>query len=92
MELGAIVALTDAGKHASRLPRPTFNLMMGDLDKYGARGTGEYLFPETGGTPLRYYKGSLAESWDVTADRIIFHIRPGVLWAAYGKEHVMEVR
>ncbi|GAI84516.1 unnamed protein product, partial [marine sediment metagenome] len=32
------------------------------------------------------------ESWDVTPERIVFTVRPGVLWAAYGKEHVMDVR
>ncbi len=68
-------------------------LIVGDVDQYGpVRGTGAYSFPTWDDIPLTYSKGALAESWDVTPDRILLPIRPGVLWAAYGKEHVMPVR
>jgi len=68
-------------------------LIMGDAEKYGARGTGEYSFV-TDSTPVEYSKGAIAESWEITPerDKLIFHIRPGIIWAAYGKEHVMEPR
>ncbi len=64
----------------------------GDLEKYGVRGTGEYDFRVDKQAAFEYFRGGLAESWEVTADKIIFHIRPGVYWAAEGKEHVMESR
>ena len=67
-------------------------LIVGDVDQYGPRGTGDYSFPTFDDIPLKYSKGTTIESWDVTPDRIVFTVRPGVLWAAYGKEHVMEVR
>ena len=68
------------------------SLIVGDFAKYGPRGSGEYEFQAWDEMPLGYSKGALAESWEISTDKLIFHIRPGVLWAAYGKEHVMEVR
>jgi len=64
----------------------------GDLEKYGVRGTGEWLFNLDKQNPLKYSRGAFVESWEVTADKIVFHVRPGVYWAAMGKEHVMETR
>lgn len=67
-------------------------LIIGDFEKYDARGTNEFPFWVLYTTPEEYCRGLLAESWEVTADKIVFHIRPGVFWAAKGKEHVMESR
>lgn len=68
-------------------------LLKGDAEKYGARGTDEFPFTEDD-IPVEYSTGAVAESWEITPDRdkLIFHIRPGIIWAAYGKEHVMEPR
>ena len=67
-------------------------LISGDFEQYGPRGTGEYSFRIEREIPEQFCKGNLAESWEVTVDKLTFHIRQGVHWAAYGKEHVMESR
>jgi len=70
------------------------HLLMGDFETYGPRGTGEYSFGFGGWSRDVCTRGSIAESWEITPDRdkLIFHIRPGIMWAAYGLEHVMEPR
>jgi peptide/nickel transport system substrate-binding protein len=40
--------------------------------------------------PDQYLGGSVAESWEVTSDQLIFHIRQGVMWT--GREGIMEKR
>jgi len=54
----------------------------GDIEKYGPRGSGEWPFTATNVVPPRYCGQGLAESWEITANTEIFHIRPGVMWAA----------
>ena len=65
---------------------------LNDLEKYGVRGTGECDFTMSGVPPLRFFKGGLAESWEVTPDKIVFHIRPGVYWTGLSINPVMEKR
>ncbi|MBA7567169.1 Heme-binding protein A [subsurface metagenome] len=67
-------------------------LIVGDFEKYGPRGTGEWACQNWDEVSLKYSKGALADSWEISADKLIFHICPGIYWAAYGKEHVMEPR
>ena len=67
-------------------------LIIGDFEKYGPRGTNEFPFWVLYTTPEEYTRGNLVESWEVTPESIVFKIRPGVMWAAEGKEHVMESR
>ena len=55
-------------------------LLVGDLDKYGPRGTGEYPFQLHWYVPQEFIKGMLCESWEVTPDKIVFHIRKKVNW------------
>ena len=52
-------------------------LMTGDINR-GPRGTNEYPFLKLEVTPEEYVTGELAESWEVTADRIIFRLKPGI--------------
>ena len=67
--------------------------LRGDFETYGPRGTGEFGFTLSPGfIPTKFCTGAIAESWEVTTDRIVLHIRPEITWAAYGKEHVMEPR
>jgi len=72
------------------------HLIRPDFEKYGVRGTGEYPFRYMVDwkPPYKYCVGAIAESWEITPDRdkLIFPIRKGIIWAAYGKEHVMEPR
>ena len=63
------------------------NLVEGDFETYGPKGTNQYDFPHWV-VPEEFLMGALAESWDVTTDRITFKIRPGVYWG--GREGVME--
>jgi len=65
-----------------------------DFEKYGPRGTNEWPFEvhELHRTPEEFWRGALAETWEVSPERLTFHIRSGVTWAAYGKEDVMEPR
>jgi len=66
-------------------------ILQGDIDTYGPRGTGE----ETFTSPIfvtagKVRGGGIAEDWTVTADEIVFNIRPGIYWT--GREGVMEAR
>ncbi len=67
-------------------------LVEADFVRYGPRGTGEFTGFTSDDVPEQYSRGALAESWEITADRMVFRIRPGVTWAADGKEHVMQSR
>ena len=67
-------------------------LVEADFVQYGPRGTGEFTNFTSDNIAPQYSRGALAESWEVTADRMVFNIRSGIMWAADGKEHVMESR
>lgn len=67
-------------------------LLTGDIDKYGPRGSNEFAFTSPLSVPEEYTKAGVIEDWEITSNKIIFHVRPGVQWAAIGKEHVMESR
>ena len=69
-------------------------LLTGDVDKYGPRGTNQFTFRAVLRVPPEFTGGGVTESWELSTDgsKITFHIRPGVYWAAIGKEHVMESR
>jgi len=53
----------------------------GDIVKYGPRGTGEYMFQAMAYQPEKYWRGELLESWEISADKIVWHVRPGIYWA-----------
>jgi peptide/nickel transport system substrate-binding protein len=57
-------------------------LLIGDIDKYGPRGAGEFKFTDIEYIPLQFLEGQLCERWEVTTDPIgvVFYIRPGVMW------------
>jgi peptide/nickel transport system substrate-binding protein len=65
--------------------------LVGDFEKYGPRGTGEYDFTLRGFSYLQYMKGCLLESWDITPEKIVWNVRPGVYWHG-NRPHVMESR
>ena len=70
-------------------------IFRGDLEKYGVGRGGHYEgtcdfgyeFP-----PFKVVTGALAESWEVTADKIVLHIRPGVYFSGISPNPVMESR
>ena len=55
---------------------------IGDHEKYGPKGTGEYPFTLVGPMPDKYARGLLLESWDITPEQFTWHLRKGVMWAA----------
>ena len=55
---------------------------IGDHEKYGPKGTGEYPFTLVGPLPDKYARGLLLESWEVTPEQHTWHLRKGVMWAA----------
>ena len=67
-------------------------LVEADFVQYGPRGSGEFTNFTSDNISPAYSRGALAESWEVTADRMVFNIRDGIMWAADGKEHIMESR
>ena len=68
-------------------------ILMGDVDKYGPRGTNEYSFYCDKATPLEYCTGALVESWEVTPDSIVFKVRPGIYYSGISlNPGVMEPR
>ena len=67
-------------------------ILTGGLAEYGPRGTNEWGWDVAGWPPPKLLVGSLAERWEVFADRIVFHIRPGVQWSGMSINKVMEPR
>ncbi len=55
--------------------------LAGDFEKYGPTGTGEYMFQAFGYQPLKYLTGHLLESWEVTHEKLVWHVRHGIMWA-----------
>jgi len=66
-------------------------LIVGDVEKYGPRGTNEWAFQTEVEVPEQFIKGDLAETWEITMDKAVFHLRQGVMWT--GNDHIgMEPR
>ena len=59
-------------------------LMLGDIEKYGPRGSNQYTFNTTEYIPEQYLMGPVAQSWEILSNplTIRWHIRHGVMWAA----------
>jgi len=57
------------------------HLLAGDIEKYGPRGTNVYDFNSCGDMPEEYLSGDLAETWEVTAEALTFHLRHGIMWS-----------
>jgi peptide/nickel transport system substrate-binding protein len=56
--------------------------VVGDTARFGPRGTGESNFHTYGHISSDYLKGLLLESWEIDLDKAVFHVRPGMNWAA----------
>ena len=54
--------------------------LVGDFETYGPRGTGEYPFQLDVYIPEQYLKGNLLESWEITPKKLIWNVRPGIIW------------
>ncbi|MBN1687013.1 MAG: ABC transporter substrate-binding protein [Spirochaetales bacterium] len=53
----------------------------GDFEKYGPRGSGAYMFQDFGYQPAQYVKGHLLESWEISYEKLVWRVRPGIMWA-----------
>ena len=62
-------------------------LLMTDYQTYGPRGNGQFpsTYPGIYLTPEKMWRGALAEKWEVFEDKIIFHLRKGVMWTGNKK-------
>lgn len=58
--------------------------LVGNIEKYGPRGNGAYKYQTYYYIPYEYLTGGLCESWEMTLDKIVFTVRPGIHWAADG--------
>jgi peptide/nickel transport system substrate-binding protein len=57
------------------------DLLVGDFEKYGPRGTNEFAWTGYEWAPLEFLRGELAESWEFTDETtLIFHLRHGIYW------------
>ncbi|MBA7701492.1 Heme-binding protein A [subsurface metagenome] len=65
--------------------------LIGDFEKYGPRGTGEFAFQLMGYVPAKFLTGQLLESWEVTPEKLVWHVRPGIMWQP-GHTGIMEAR
>jgi peptide/nickel transport system substrate-binding protein len=52
----------------------------GDFEKYGPRGNGEYAFQLVAYIPPKYQKGHLISKWEITREKMVWTVRPGVVW------------
>ncbi len=52
----------------------------GDTEKYGPRGSGEYAFQLVAYIPAKYQKGHLISKWEITREKMVWEVRPGVKW------------
>jgi len=106
---GGSITILETLTESAGSPMPVFGLGTGSVDQfalpisekligadiyqYGAFGTGEFLFKDDAGTPLRYATGVLAEDWEITPEKVVIHIRPGVYWTGLSiNPGVMEKR
>ncbi len=55
--------------------------VVGDMEKYGPAGTNQYSFQLLGAIPDKYQKGLLLESWEISFEKLVWHVRPGIHWA-----------
>ena len=55
--------------------------LLGDIQKYGGMGNKEFMFEYSDYIPWKYITGHLIESWEVTPQKAVLHVRRGIYWA-----------
>ncbi len=63
------------------------HLLEGNFVKYGPRGTDQYPFESIAYIPSDYLEGLLVEDWEITPQKTVWYVRPGVEW--HDVPHVM---
>ena len=67
-------------------------IQVGDVHKFGIRGSGDFTFTDDAGLPLPYKTGGVIERWEVTPDKLTLHVRDGIVWTGLSINDVMEKR
>lgn len=65
--------------------------LRGDFEKFGPRGTGEYPYTLSAFIPDAYMVGNILESWEVSANKVVWTVRQGIMWAG-NRPNVMKSR
>jgi peptide/nickel transport system substrate-binding protein len=79
--MGQNFAALQGGSAATQAIMPWIAMLLtGDIDKYGPRGNNAFTFQLNQFVPNDFMKGDVAQSWELTATQLIFHIRQGVMW------------
>jgi len=60
-------------------------LIVGDVEKYGPRGSNVFQFQSGEDVPALYHKGDLAESFEYNIDGAIFRLHKGMMWSGNEK-------
>ncbi len=82
--------LRDGGRTQLDFLQPIMeDVLVGDFVNRGPRGTNEFPFLMRGFNPMPFMSGQVIESWEVTEEKAIWHVRPGIYWQ--GRD-VMESR
>ncbi len=55
--------------------------LLGNIQDYGGMGNGEFMFEYSDYIPWKYVTGNLIESCEVTPEKAVLHVRPGIYWA-----------
>jgi peptide/nickel transport system substrate-binding protein len=75
-------SITVGSRVAQEWMNPIFERpFIADFETFGPRGTGEYSFQLWNYIPENYLVGNWLESWEVYPDKLLWHIRPGVMWS-----------
>ena len=58
-------------------------MLIGDIEKFGPRGSNAFPFQTTEMVPEQYLMGPVGESWEIGTNPVTFtfHIRHGIMWA-----------
>ena len=79
--MGQNFAALQGGNAATQAIMPWIAMLLtGDIDKYGPRGNNTFSFQLNQFVANDYMKGDVAETWELTATQLIYHIRHGVMW------------
>ncbi len=85
--------MTSVGTGVQHLWPVIEQLLRPDIEKYGPRGSKEFGFQEDRPVDLKWLTGNLVEKWEVSADKIVFHVRPGIFWSGKSiNANVMKAR
>ncbi len=60
--------------------------VIGDYETVGPIGNNTYPFELLGAIPDKYQKGNLLNGWEISFEKLVWHVRPGIHWAPTEKQ------